>query len=137
MVAVIESRDATPYTLASEELVNQVLAMIPEIVYERGMQVAYVPKHARNPNDRHDASHPDVEFGFVTSVGADANKVKCRFWRKMERGEKPTGWEWIRTKANSEVVDASDLLHLNRTTPQLIEGMLEYIDNLEDNHRRG
>ena len=56
--------------------------------FGRGMQVAYVPTHADG-----DLLHPDVEFGFVTSVRSDT--VFCRYWSKYELGE-------LRTKANSE-----------------------------------
>lgn len=132
---VIPSAGAEPMATVSQELCDEVLAVIPEIIFKRGMQVAYIPDHARNPNDRHDASHPDVQFGFVTSVGEDANIIYCRFWRKMERGERPDGWKWIRTKFNSEAVKASHLLNINRTTPQMIDAMLEYIDKEETSRK--
>ena len=39
---------------------------------KRGTQIAYIPPHADS------VEHPDVQLGFVTSVG---NKhVFCRFW---------------------------------------------------------
>ena len=59
--------------------------------FERGQQIAYVPMHAAG-----DLTHPDVEFGFVTSVRGDT--VFCRYWSKHSLGE-------LRTKANSEGAD--------------------------------
>lgn len=50
-------------------------------------QIAYIPDHAGD-----DLDHPDVEFGFVTSVRNDT--VFCRYWRRDLSG--------LRTKANSE-----------------------------------
>jgi hypothetical protein len=63
--------------------------------FKRGMQIAYVPKHAYD-----DLRHPDVQFGFVTSVREKA--CFCRYWSKNSPGE-------LRTKANSELTP-KDLL---------------------------
>jgi len=65
-------------------------------LYE-GMQIAYVPRHAQvKGNDgcfQWDSTHPDVEYGFVTSWRGDT--VFCRYWRKGQPGV-------LRTTANSE-----------------------------------
>lgn len=55
---------------------------------KKGMQIAYIPNHADG-----DVDHPDVEFGFVTSVKGDT--VFCRYWRSKDSPE-------LRTKTNSE-----------------------------------
>lgn len=44
-----------------------------------GTQVAYLPTHADG-----DVTHPDVEFGFVTSARGEAHF--CRYWRKGQPG---------------------------------------------------
>lgn len=65
---------------------------------ERGTQIVYIPMHADGP------SHPDCEFGFVTSIktkvaslfGTEPAMVYCRYWRKGKLGE-------LRTTCNSEL----------------------------------
>jgi len=52
-------------------------------------QIAYIPMHASG-----NLHHPDVEFGFVTSICGDA--AFCRYWRKGKPGV-------LRTVANSEL----------------------------------
>jgi len=83
--------------------------------FERGDQIAYIPTHAKG-----NVAHPDVEFGFVTSV--DGERVWCRFWRKGG-GERE-----LRTKANSELVMASDLVGYESVTKRRVDMALTWID---------
>lgn len=70
-------------------------------------QIAYVPLHAEG-----NIKHPDVEFGFVTSVHTDKGTAFCRFWRKEGKG--------LRTVANSELCDLTSLVeHKSRTENQV------------------
>jgi hypothetical protein len=60
---------------------------------KRGMQIAYIPRHAEG-----DIGHPDVEFGFVTSIRGGF--AFCRYWSKRHPGQ-------LRTTANSEATPLS------------------------------
>lgn len=62
----------------------------------RGTQILYVPNHADS------VDHPDVECGFVWSKHPTREAYWCRFWS----GDKIT----LRTLANSELVDASNIV---------------------------
>lgn len=64
--------------------------------FKPGQQIAYIPSHA-NEN----INHPDVEFGFVTSV--NDSYVFCRFFRNRGSNE-------LRTMANSEACRPEDLI---------------------------
>ncbi len=57
---------------------------------KRGTQVAAIPDHAKS------VEHPDVEFGFVTSLSVSGFGVFVRYWSKNNPKE-------LRTKANSEM----------------------------------
>jgi len=61
-------------------------------VRQQGTQTAYVPSRLHGHNL--DLQHPDVEFGFVTSVKSIG--AFCRFWSKFVPDE-------LRTTANSEM----------------------------------
>lgn len=65
---------------------------------EQGTQIAYVPMHANQ-----DITHPDVQFGFVTSEG-EYNHHFCRYWMKGKIGVE------LRTTANSELTPNSLLV---------------------------
>lgn len=65
-------------------------------------QIAYIPAHANG-----DIAHPDVEFGFVTSLRKDA--AFCRYWRKGHPGE-------LRTLANSELTPIENLVEFESVT---------------------
>ena len=65
------------------------------MIIQRGTQIAYIPMHAEG-----DIEHPDVEFGFVTSVVGDM--AFCRYWHKGHIGR-------LRTLANSEGTYLDDL----------------------------
>jgi hypothetical protein len=62
-------------------------------VFHDGDQIAYLPMHAEV-----DINHPDVEFGFVSTVNDAAGlaSVFCRFWHKGRPGD-------LRTVHNSEL----------------------------------
>lgn len=66
-------------------------------------QVAYIPTHAEG-----DITHPDVEFGFVTSLRKDA--AFCRYWKKGIPGQ-------LRTLANSELTPLENLVEFE-SVPQ-------------------
>lgn len=66
---------------------------------DRGIQIVYVPEHAGGR-----LCHPDVEYGFVTSV--TDNYAFCRFWRK----DKGVLTDDLRTKANSEAVKFENIV---------------------------
>lgn len=72
-----------------------------------GDQVAFIPHHAYG-----DIYHPDVEFGFVTSVKGQL--VWCRFWYKGKPGE-------LRTRANSEGVNIRDLRLYDSVSHETLE----------------
>ena len=62
-----------------------------------GTQIAYVPNHAHGS-----ISHPDVEFGFVTSVNHHGD-VFCRYWHRGDVGR-------LRTTLNSECTPRRNLV---------------------------
>ena len=66
------------------------------MIIQRGTQIAYIPMHAEG-----DIEHPDVEFGFVTSVRGST--AFCRYWRRGSVGE-------LRTVANSECTPMDSLV---------------------------
>jgi len=69
-------------------------------IIQKGSQIAYVPNHAEG-----NLSHPDVEFGFVTSIRD--NIAFCRYWSK-------DSFEILRTKANSEATPLNRIvLHIS------------------------
>ena len=83
----------------------------------RGTQIAYIPTHADG-----DIRHPDVEFGFVTSV---RNGVAfCRYWRKCSLGE-------LRTKANSEGTPIDVLVERRSVHPVIVASALQFISDQE------
>jgi len=85
-------------------------------IFKRGEQIAYIPLHARQrPQD-----HPDVEYGFVMSQKDET--VWCRFWRKGHPGE-------LRTRANSEAVDAHSLVRTHSVPDDLVQEILKEIEN--------
>ena len=71
-----------------------------------GMQIAYVPDHAKD-----DENHPDIEFGFVTSVRK--NGCFCRYWIKGSPGE-------LRTTCNSELTPKCNLYYCNCTVSKKV-----------------
>jgi len=78
---------------------------------KRGTQIAYVPMHADG-----DLDHPDVEFGFITSVRDDA--AFCRYWRKGQAGQ-------LRTVANSELTPLDMLVECKSIGPSVVDQILK------------
>ncbi len=78
----------------------------------RGTQVVYVPTHVDGDmeGDVSYLSHPDVQFGFVTSV-AKGGAYFCRYWISRTSNE-------LRTKANSESTPASLLMQVDSHTEE-------------------
>lgn len=77
---------------------------------ERGTQIAYIPHHANG-----DVTHPDVEFGFVTSVGKGV--AFCRYWSRHRLDE-------LRTTANSEATPLECIKILESHPQQEVEEAL-------------
>jgi hypothetical protein len=88
-----------------------------ETKFKRGEQIAYIPRHAEGK-----ISHPDVEFGFVTS-GPNANgDYFCRYWlRETECDLLPK----LRTKANSECTPVELLVPYKRVSAAVVAMALE------------
>jgi len=82
-----------------EQIVEEVIGM----TIKPGVQVTYVPTHAKGGLD-----HPDCEDGFVTSVGHDF--AWCRYWSRAD----PTQ---LRTRGNAEATYIQDLI-VRDTHPQ-------------------
>ena len=84
----------------------------------KGTQIAYIPLHANG-----NINHPDVEFGFVTSIHRDVDSHYCRYWRKGHLGE-------LRTTSCSELTPNEYLvIHVsvepfvvNRALKQIMKG---------------
>ena len=71
---------------------------------KRGDQIAYTPTHTEG-----NLEHPDVEFGFVTSVRDDA--AFCRYWSEHHNG--------LRTTSCSELTPL-DCLSLYTSRPEWV-----------------
>ena len=76
-------------------------------------QIAYIPMHADC-----DINHPDVEFGFVTSINEAADSAFCRYWSKYSPGE-------LRTKANSEGTPIDMLVHHVSTRQEIVDDLYD------------
>lgn len=68
-----------------------------------GDQIAYIPNHVERSTTKYYLDHPDIEFGFVTSLGTDERYCWCRYWRKGRPGE-------LRTTANSELTPIENII---------------------------
>jgi hypothetical protein len=94
-----------------------------------GTQVKYTPTHAAG-----DDSHPDIQYGFVTSVnearwpsGQVSTVVFCRYFYNPEKmGEEFAGV--LRTTANSEACDPSMLEVYQWAPHELITETMAAID---------
>jgi hypothetical protein len=83
-------------------------------VFQPGTQIAYIPNHARG-----DIKHPDVEFGFVVSLGLGG--VFCRYWSKSAPNI-------LRTTATSELTYYEHLV-LHKSHPQFeVDYIIEKIN---------
>ena len=78
----------------------------------KGMQIAYVPTHANG-----NIAHPDVEFGFVTSV--TDNGAFCRYFYR--NGE-------LRTKSNSELTSYDNLYRYKSRGQEVVDALMDQID---------
>jgi hypothetical protein len=78
---------------------------------KRGTQIAYVPRHANG-----DLKHPDVEFGFITSLRE--NCAFCRYWIKGKPGV-------LRTTSNSELTPFLCLIKHKSVSQEEIEEILD------------
>jgi len=76
----------------------------------RGTQVIYIPTHANR-----DLNHPDCEEGFVTAHASE-EAVFVRYFRR--------GTDELRTLANSEATDISDLVILQLRPQEQIQDLL-------------
>jgi len=83
------------------------------VTWPIGTQIAYIPTHAEG-----DIRHPDVEFGFTTSLLRDDGTIFCRYWRKGHIGE-------LRTTANSENTRAYLLTVFHSIDDRIVDGLLE------------
>lgn len=81
---------------------------------KRGTQTAYVPMHADG-----DINHPDVEFGFITSVHESA--AFCRYWYRGQPGV-------LRTRSNSELTALARLVKHVSVSQEKVEQLLERLE---------
>ena len=86
--------------------------------YKRGDQIAYVPSHADG-----DLSHPDVEFGFVTSEHPNGEDCWCRYFREVKDLEPQ-----LRTVANSERTPKRLMRKHYFASPAYIKQVIEGIE---------
>ena len=83
---------------------------------KRGIQIIYVPDHADG-----DATHPDCQPGFVTSVAKEF--AFCRYWR-MHNGMLVVPPD-LRTKGGSEATRFKHILIADTVDQELVAAMLE------------
>ena len=81
-----------------------------------GTQIAYLPDHANG-----DLNHPDVEFGFVSTLHRNGKDVFCRYWKKGEEGEV------LRTLSCSELTPKRNIIMHNSTSRLKVEAALDII----------
>ena len=82
-----------------------------------GDQIIYIPHHARGARD-----HPDVEYGFVTSVPANHSIAFCRYWSKVDPRE-------LRTKANGEATPMESLQLYKSKHQETINDLINFLKN--------
>lgn len=80
-----------------------------------GDQIAYIPPHANG-----DITHPDVEFGLVTSLHPDGEGCFCRYFLK----DRPT---ILRTTSCSEVTNYEYLVAYQRHPQEWIDELIQAI----------
>ena len=99
---------------ARTKVLPDALDAVPTL--KRGEQVAYIPRHARG-HDGDPIEHPDVEFGFITSINKISGDPYVRYWRTITPPE-------LRKKANSELTPA-DCVQLHQSVnPMLVDKLL-------------
>ena len=87
-------------------------------------QVAYIPNHVRESSETFDQAicHPDVQFGWVTSINLKTDTVFCRYWIQGKEGEV------VRTRSVSEGCDASFLIRWNSVLNAQVYDAMDIID---------
>ncbi len=85
--------------------------MISDKVARIGLQVIYIPDHAKN-----NIHHPDCELGFITRLSFSQKKKTacCRYWIDKD---KPLEKMQIRTVSCSEATNYFNLLELKYNHP--------------------
>ena len=87
---------------------------MPKFYFLPGDQVAYIPAHADN------IMHPDVEFGFITSINHETDNAFVRYWSGTERD--------LRTTACSAATPTDRLIpHISVFYLELAEAAIKYV----------
>lgn len=95
----------------------------PPPEFKVGDQIAYVPAEARQEG-KINWEHYRVEFGFVAGPDKGGGVYPCRYWRKNKPGE-------LRTRANSELTEAGDLVLYRSVGPVEVQKALDWIKEQE------
>jgi len=85
-------------------------------IMKQGTQIAYIPNHANG-----NINHPDVEFGFVTTVRG-SNQCFCRYWRKGKPGT-------LRTTLNSELTLTKNLREAVSVDQAIVNSLIAMYSN--------
>jgi hypothetical protein len=86
---------------------------------EKGDQIAYFPDHALpRPGEKLDFTHPNVEFGFVSSPQPSEQGYFCRYWIQGQPGK-------LRTTANSEATSNYNLVLYKSVSQELVQQTIE------------
>jgi hypothetical protein len=88
---------------------------------KKGTQIAYIPNHVSR-EDADFLSHPDVEFGFVTSQHPKNDSHFCRFWYKGKPGV-------LLTTTSSQIAMDRNLIEFDSVPPNVVEETLEWIEH--------
>ena len=89
-----------------------------------GTQIVYVPSHIITKEGEFDRFHPEADWGFVTSVGRDANNIFCRFWQKRRPGHR------LKNKLNSQAASRGDLMKATSARRENVRHMLALLYDL-------
>ena len=76
---------------------------------ERGSQIMYVPNHIDLNENPAAINGDEIEYGFITAIVEGDRYAFCRFWRSAAVSANLVSVSDLRTKANSERVDMSNL----------------------------
>jgi recombinational DNA repair protein RecT len=76
-------------------------------------QIAYIPRHADG-----NINHPDVEYGFTTSVRLKDGTYYCRYWDKKYLNE-------LRTKSNGERTSEEFIVEFVSRPKQEVDDAIE------------
>lgn len=88
-----------------------------------GTQVVYIPNHAQN-----DATHPDCEYGFVTSVSEKNHTAFVTYFRKGTQNLKRTlRLDDIRSRSASECTPLENLKPFTFATQKNIDSLREAV----------